>query len=226
MYTGWSYTCHPCNQEFCNEEELATHLESSHNTGLKTEISNSETKPDQENEMTENQGSSFHVCKICEKSFRNKSSLSEHRWIHSDRNPPWRCDNCDKIFPFYSRLKKHQFTHIEKSNRSIIHKCSQCDKTFFRKNDLWSHEKAKGHRYFATNTDSEGEPNKMSVYQLGYQCKDCGRVLASSGSLFNHRQRFHNGDESNRRFPCPDCGERFFLKQKMFKHFQSKHFNK
>ena len=226
MTKEWRYACHPCDQEFANEEELAVHRESSHIQSLSAEVSDSEASSNQQSETTRSQTTSFYVCKICKKSFKNKSSLSEHKWIHSESDPPWPCDKCDKIFPFLSRLKKHLLTHIEKSKRTITYKCSKCDKTFFRKNDLWSHEKAKGHRKSSDNTDSDYKTSIMSVHQLGYECKDCGRLLASSGSRYNHRQSLHNNGDPKKLFACPDCGKRFPLKQKMFSHFKRNHLKK
>ena len=223
MNKEWTYACHPCHQEFANEDELVIHLETNHIQSISSEISDSEASSNQQNEATESQRTSFYFCKICEKSFRNKSSLSEHRWIHSETNPPWRCDKCDKIFPFLSRLKKHLLTHIEKHDRKITYKCSKCERTFFRKNDLWSHEKAKGHRKSSYDTDSDCKTSMMSVHQPGYKCKDCGRLLASSGALYNHRQSLHNNGDRTKLFTCPDCGKGFPLKQKMVSHFKRSH---
>ena len=184
------------------------------------------TISNQVNGELRNQGySSLHVCKVCNKSFRNKSSLSEHRWMHSEETLPWRCAHCDKLFPFQSRLKKHQITHIEKCERTINYKCSVCDKIFFRKNDLWSHEKAKGHRKQSQDINSipNNGLNVLSVHKIGYECPECEKILANSGSLFNHRRSLHHGDDSQKRFSCPECCDRFALKQKMNSHIRRCH---
>ena len=224
-----THTCHPCGKKFINEDELVAHFESSHDQSLRAESFDSLSNCDQASKTTRDQEAPIpHACKICNASFRNKSSLSEHRWTHSAESLPWRCDKCDKVFPFQSRLKKHELCHIEKCKRTIRYKCSQCEKTFFRKNDLWSHEKARGHRALSAKSSSKfnREMNAKSVHQKGYECSDCGKVLASSGSLFNHRQSLHHGGDTNKRFSCPECGDRFALKQKLVSHFQRSHFKK
>ena len=215
--------------EFENEIDLENHLETHHYQSSQKKNLSSETISDQLNGIKKSKEHSVsYVCETCNKCFLNKSSLSEHRWVHSKEILPWRCDHCDKLFPYQSRLEKHQLTHIDKSKRKIKYKCSVCDKTFFRKNDLWSHEKAKGHRQPSQsgNFTLAGNLKVRSVHKRGYECVDCGKILANSGSMFNHRQSLHHGGDSQKRFACPECDCRFALKQKMVTHIKRSHLTK
>lgn len=225
MDENWTHECHPCGLKFNNEKELVNHIESGHVYTKKMSNNRQSFIVQQEPTINNQQNKNSLKCKFCQKTFKNRSSLSEHRWIHSEVKSPWRCESCHKVFPFRTRLKKHQLTHIGINERPRNYECSTCQATFFRKNDLWSHEKAKGHRKLSqlVNQKSTHKTLKQSVYVQGYKCKDCDKVLASSGSLFNHRQSVHHGGDSNKRYSCQECPERFSLKQKLISHLSRRH---
>ena len=73
-------------------------------------------------------------------------------------------------------------------------------KSFLRSSDLWSHQRI--------HSGSK------------YTCLECGKKLASSGSLHNHRKSVH---EEQKRFECHVCFKLFALKQKLVNHVLSEH---
>lgn len=102
-------------------------------------------------------------CTICEKSFKRRSSLATHKFIHTDLKPHV-CVECNKRFLRKSDLKKHGLMHSGKkpyecekcgrrfsqSSNMLTHlrrhmgirpfECKICARSFFRKVDLKRHE--------------------------------------------------------------------------------------
>ena len=102
-------------------------------------------------------------CTICEKSFKRRSSLATHKFIHTDLKPHV-CGECNKRFLRKSDLKKHGLMHSGKkpyqcekcgrrfsqSSNMLTHfrrhmgirpfECNICTRSFFRKVDLKRHE--------------------------------------------------------------------------------------
>lgn len=102
-------------------------------------------------------------CTICGKSFKRRSSLATHKFIHTDLKPHV-CGECNKRFLRKSDLKKHSLMHSGKkpyeckecgrrfsqSSNMLTHlrrhmgirpfECKICTRSFFRKVDLKRHE--------------------------------------------------------------------------------------
>ena len=117
-------------------------------------ISTSKTKDSQERPFN---------CTVCEKSFKRRSSLATHKFIHTDLKPHV-CSECNKRFLRKSDLKKHGLMHSGKkpyecekcgrrfsqSSNMLTHlrrhmgirpfECKICSRSFFRKVDLKRHE--------------------------------------------------------------------------------------
>ena len=98
------------------------------------------------------------------------------------------------------RLRSHLQTHKDIQSRPRPYECSDCQKSFLRSSDLWSHQRI--------HSGSK------------YTCLECGKRLASSGSLHNHRKSVH---EEQKRFECHVCFKLFALKQKLVNHVLSEH---
>lgn len=117
-------------------------------------------------------------CTICEKSFKRRSSLATHKFIHTDLKPHV-CGECNKRFLRKSDLKKHGLMHSGKkpyqcekcgrrfsqSSNMLTHlrrhmgirpfECNICARSFFRKVDLKRHEG----RHIAKTMKSKCETN-------------------------------------------------------------------
>ena len=70
-------------------------------------------------------------CEICDKAFRDKWNLNNHRTTHSDDHP-FKCDICDKALKNYSALRSHQ-RRVHPDKKSF--QCEVCDKALV---DLFS----------------------------------------------------------------------------------------
>ena len=72
-----------------------------------------------------------HLCKFCEKKFKDPGSLRSHENVHTGERP-FKCEVCDKTFKDPSHLKHHEKIHT--NNRPF--KCSFCDKRFIQPNEV------------------------------------------------------------------------------------------
>jgi DNA-directed RNA polymerase subunit RPC12/RpoP len=216
------YPCGYCDHKFKDENRMIKHIKDKHDDDNDEDLSDLE-----EDEIIEDPNPNFDVvykanpelnssssliesfaCHPCGLNFESEEALSDHITDKhdiddNDTKKMFSCSSCDKTFRVKSRLKNHAEIHLETSQRQRPYPCQSCDKTFFRSADLWAHEKI--------HSGSK------------YTCQLCGKKLASSGSLHNHRKSVH---ESVKNFECHVCRKRFALKQKLVNHVMKEHENR
>lgn len=110
------------------------------------------------------------------------------------------CFPCQKQFKSEDDLAKHIKDAHDKCSKERKHPCTKCSKSFYTKSDLWSH---------------------MRIHSgTKYTCQQCGKQLASSGSLHNHHKSVH---QEHKQFECHVCFKTFALKQKLVNHVMTEH---
>ncbi|XP_054238400.1 transcription factor IIIA [Indicator indicator] len=195
-------TADGCNQKFGTKSNLKKHTERKHGNQQKQ-----------------------YVCDFegCNESFRKHQQLKVHQ-CHHTKEPPFRCSNegCGKYFSTPSRLKRHEKIHegyaCKKENCSYIGKtwtellkhnkeshtelvCSECNKTFKRKDYLKQHQKT------------------HAVEREVWRCprEGCERTYTTAFNLQSHILSFH---EEKKPFSCdyPGCGKVFAMKQSLARH--------
>ena len=168
------YACVACGDLFQNKNYLLRH-ERIH------DIYKSLTKP----------GEKSFVCRICRKTFLQRSSLDEHRKIHSGDNP-YKCDICEKTFTQTGTLDEHKRIHTGEKPYA----CEICKKTFRKSGNLTEHK-------------------RVHTGEKPYSCDVCQKSYSRSSGLINHNKTaIHIEKIKNRNTNLPlthssivDCNE-------------------
>uniref|UniRef100_A0A8C3LBR4 Transcription factor IIIA n=1 Tax=Chrysolophus pictus TaxID=9089 RepID=A0A8C3LBR4_CHRPC len=196
-------TAEGCNQKFGTKSNLKKHVQRKHENQQKLYSCNFEG---------------------CGKSFRKHQQLKVHLCQHTNE-PPFKCNHegCGKNFSTPNSLKRHKKIHegyaCKKENCSYIGKtwsellkhnkeshaepivCTECSKTFKRKDYLKQHKKT--------------HAAEREVYRCPRE--GCDRTYTTLFNLQSHILSFH---EELKPFSCdhPGCGKVFAMKQSLARH--------
>jgi zinc finger homeobox protein 1/2 len=99
-------------------------------------------------------------CTKCDKTFSKRSSLTRHKYEHSDQRP-YPCNMCEKAFKHKHHLTEHNRLHT--GERPF--RCERCGKTFSHSGSFSQH---RNHRYqtckpLTSNTDTPEEQDNVFV---------------------------------------------------------------
>ena len=81
-------------------------------------------------------GETPYQCTECDKSFKERRSLTDHLRVHSGEPQPYVCDVCSKSFSHRTTFANHMKTHSKET-----HHCNECGKSFKWKKGLQRHTK-------------------------------------------------------------------------------------
>ena len=170
-------------------------------------------------------------CDICPSTLTSKSSLKEHKKIHSIKTKP--CPKCDKLF----HTTAHVSDHMKKIHSSQkIHKCQECDFTTNSTRTLqrhinFVHEKP-GRNYKCTYTGclkTYTQPahlrRHLEIHKYGkrFKCNDCPYSCSDPYNLKKHQLCKHTTGTS---VNCRICGKtlksHFSLPRHMKVHEETK----
>eukprot|EP00092_Neocalanus_flemingeri_P008876 GFUD01009551.1.p1 GENE.GFUD01009551.1~~GFUD01009551.1.p1 ORF type:complete len:327 (+),score=53.25 GFUD01009551.1:57-1037(+) len=173
-------------------------------------------------------------CPKCERYFKYEFSLEYHverfhggeneRLKNSPENSSYfNCEICDNVFKHYASLKRHMKVH----NETESFKCTRCDASFNRKDNLIKHEK-RIHSLAKLNVDLIRK-NKTGEYI----CKICGRNFGNDRIKFEAhlivkscQQTKEDANvelDDNLRFPCDQCDKTYAEKDYLSRHIRWKH---
>ncbi|XP_075988989.1 uncharacterized protein LOC142984967 [Anticarsia gemmatalis] len=140
----------------------------------------------------------IYKCPYCNEKFYNiKYKYSHMEEKHGTKPTVYKCNACDKIFNNANHFRSHTRRDHLLERRF---KCLECDKAFFTKKSLSSHE--------VTHSGTRE-----------FQCDVCLKCYGRKKTLREH-MRIHNDEK---RFKCEHCGQAFVQKCSMKAHLKSKH---
>ncbi|XP_055630809.1 endothelial zinc finger protein induced by tumor necrosis factor alpha-like isoform X2 [Toxorhynchites rutilus septentrionalis] len=134
-------------------------------------------------------------CPICQKEFKQKSTLLQHGCIHIESRP-YPCPECGKRFRQQSHLTQHLRIHTNEKPFG----CPYCPRFFRQRTILNQHI-------------------RIHTGEKPYKCAQCGKDFRQKAILDQHT-RTHQGD---RPFCCPmpNCRRRFATEQEVKKHIDN-----
>lgn len=108
-----------------------------------------------------------HVCRICDKEFKQSGHLDTHIKLKHSSDKPFYCNfpGCDKSFAVKWAARSHMKIHSEKK-----HCCNFCDNKFHQKFQMESHI-------------------KFVHLGMSYDCKICGKRFENKYLLKYHLEK-------------------------------------
>ena len=202
-----------CNDEFNMSTDVEDDLlmeqspkPSDDNTEFDTkesDVSNEDTKPTTEEDLSHCYNGTNYKCSNCEKTFPKEKSLRRHREMFHDIGVTWKCKYCEKSFRIKNTMNAHVWRlHKKNEDGTIVNEvkkepldvssdppdykvtvadkypCSQCPKTFPSQKSLNSHEE-----YY------HAKPG------VQHDCGICDRTFNTKNSRSSHRFQNHTKDE-------------------------------
>ncbi|XP_065213304.1 gastrula zinc finger protein XlCGF8.2DB-like [Planococcus citri] len=170
-------------------------------------------------------------CDICEKLFKQRSSLSYHKSTHISVRS-YKCEHCNISFKRQSDLRGHVSRVHEEVKEADLKKCSVCEfKTKCRRRyeiHVLSH--VGSYLYYCDQcgkgfNDTLGLRTHLNNH-LGikpFQCDVCGKNFTREPYMKQHRRKVHEQPLS---FECDICGKKFSFKCSLTKHLSKDHIDK
>ncbi|CAG9801771.1 unnamed protein product [Chironomus riparius] len=175
------------------------------------------------------------TCSVCGKSFKKMSILKQHEETHNPIKIFIKCEMCPKIlqmkhlklhmdiqhgnkynernhhchcgkaFRYEKQLDKHKEQVHEAKNRGAIYPCTECDKTFTRRQELRNHSfiHYNGPVFQCTTCQLKFKKKKLlyihsrvhNVATTKYPCGYCQIIFKTCGGRRKHQLKVHKNDK-------------------------------
>lgn len=163
-------------------------------------------------------------CEFCGKSFAFKQGLERHEVVHST-NQPFKCEHCDQGFSTQGKLARHLTAHAgdrpypcricdksyllshhltrhmrsHKENNQIAHKCTECNLSFSKRDELISHSSVHATENLVCplcktcfeNSDDVDGHIKQHTNDENFACDFCDLIFLSETQLQEHSDAQH-----------------------------------
>lgn len=202
-------TCQNCGAIFENEELLQDHL-ILYSKGYKKK-----RKRSKEYDLK---------CKDCNKEFKSRSNLQQHRLVHTERSREFSCHVCGKMFFTKGTLSTHMNTHDEMKP----FKCEFCPLAFRARGNLQSHISLhSGAKPFVCEQCGKSFRVKRHLKShsivhtdlMPYKCEYCNKPFRFKTRL-NLHLRQHTGAKP---YSCAYCQRDFTNGSNFKKHMKRRH---
>ncbi|KAJ0184275.1 hypothetical protein K1T71_000698 [Dendrolimus kikuchii] len=173
-------------------------------------------------------------CPECEKTYRHRAGLMNHRVaVHEFRNA-FPCNKCDKVFRWKTSLKRHFEKHdVKSSSNQASAFCSLCNVSFASISSYQRHLKNSlkhvtqdqlkyicdhCNRRFADKTKLRDHIEEKHLYKK-FQCHICFKPSKNRVGLDQHIRNVHKGRPYNA--VCHYCGKRFPTRVQLESHVRT-----
>ncbi|XP_055309815.1 zinc finger protein 596-like [Sitodiplosis mosellana] len=163
-------------------------------------------------------------CDVCNKGFAFKQGLERHEVVHS-RDQPFKCEHCDQGFSTQGKLARHLTAHAgdrpypcricdksyllshhltrhmrsHKENSQIIHKCTECDLSFGKRDELVAHSSLHATENLICplckttfeSVDEVSEHIKQHTEGEQFACEFCDLIFLTETQLHEHSDTQH-----------------------------------
>ncbi|KAM4623637.1 uncharacterized protein ACJ7VT_004683 [Polymixia lowei] len=164
-------------------------------------------------------------CEVCRKVLRDSETLARHKSSHT----PFQCTLCEDNFRLYKPLARH-YENVHKLSRPF--KCHHCPKSFSKLRFFIGHEwKHTGQLPFRCpqcslrfkhDTDLVSHL-RVHTREKPFLCADCGKAFSRRSNLRRHLKFIHSQSRNERQYSCSQCEASFKEKGALKKHEKSKH---
>ena len=191
------------SDDFVKSDELDPHSLASHvqtpmwNANYYSDIPFS---PPQCGSITTGDGGKKRQCGMCATTLGSSAALQEHIIsVHAGRNHC--CLYCSETFLLYTDYVRHQKTHLAK------YTCRVCTKVYRSDSRLREHIRTHDKDY-------------VKIY---HSCPKCARLFTHKYNMQVHLKTQHFGCQTNRRYFCKLCGDKFTKPTLLREHETSQH---
>lgn len=163
-------------------------------------------------------------CDLCNKEFKTKSNLQQHRLVHMERTREFSCHVCGKMFFTKGSLSTHISTHED----SKPYKCEFCPMAFRARGNLQSHKSLhSGIKPFVCEQCGKSFRVKRHLKShsivhtdlMPYVCQYCNKTFRFKTRL-NLHLRQHTGVKP---YKCDLCQRDFTNGSNYKKHMKRRH---
>ncbi|XP_075988026.1 uncharacterized protein LOC142984356 [Anticarsia gemmatalis] len=182
---AYSTICHNCGATFENSDLLRDHLN--------IYARNNQKRIKKQKVPQTNDSSKDLKCKLCNKEFKSRTSLHQHKTVHTERSRDFACHVCGKMFFTKGTLTTHLMTH-EDAKR---YKCEFCPMAFHARGNLHAH----------ISLHSGAKP---------FVCEQCGKSFRAKRHLKSH-SIVHTDLKP---YSCNYCSKTFRFKTRLNLHLR------
>jgi len=215
---GKTFGCQYCEETFLILKDLKSHRKShpEYKSRIKRKWQRKENKLPDDTKVDTSV-----VCDECGKTFKSKSFLNKHRFLHTGERP-YSCDQCSKAFPTEFQLRSHRTVHSDEKHKPFM--CDVCSKSFRGSTDLKRHKTIHtGEKLLNCDQCSYATSHLTALKchirthtgERPYVCHICKKTFINKGHMDRHIKGVHIGEKN---VFCEKCPKSFLTQEQLKQH--------